>query len=342
MHRRSTCYVYSLSQNFRRSSRILPSLTTLLSSVTLLYYMSIDKILFLEICHFVISFKHLPAVTMSQLLPIKKMKQGMSYSRKEKTIILNVFKYFKIVFPELCITELVRRTANATGCSEKSVFQFRKEEASAEGFKQPSKTKIRRNININSRDVKYDHGVRQAIRSIIYDLRCRNVLPSLNTILKHVRANELIPNFSLMTLRRLMFDMGFYYEKEGNKSVLTEKGLQPKPVPVSSDTKQRPAPQHLSTSAPIHVPQPQNISMASAPPLQNNLYMNETPQGYMPNETHGGGYSHATFQPHNVPMLFNSRHVQHQPPDDVLKKNVGPPPAPHPPFWMHSHHIIRQ
>ncbi|XP_044747948.1 uncharacterized protein LOC123309113 [Coccinella septempunctata] len=154
---------------------------------------------------------------------IKKMKQGMSYSCKEKTIILNVFKYFKSEFPDKCVTDLVRRTAKATGCSEKSIFQFRKEEASAEGFKAPSKTKIRKNININSRDIKYDDSVRQAIRNIIYDLKYKNIVPSLNTILKNVHLDSQLPNFSLMTLRRLLFDMGFSYEKVGNKSILIER-----------------------------------------------------------------------------------------------------------------------
>lgn len=153
-------------------------------------------------------------------LEIKKMKQGMSYSCKEKTIILNVFKYFRMQLPDKCVTEIVRRTAKATGCSEKSIFQFRKEEASAEGFKEPSKTKIRKNININSRAIKYDNNVRQAIRYIIYDLKYRGIVPSLNTILKQVNGDVTLPNFSLMTLRRLLFDMGFYYEKNGNKSVL--------------------------------------------------------------------------------------------------------------------------
>lgn len=151
------------------------------------------------------------------------MKQGMSYTCKEKTIILNVFKYFRIQFPEKCVTDIVRRTARATGCSEKSVFQFRKEEASVEGFKEPSKTKIRKNININSRDIKYDNTVRQAIRSIIYDLQYKNIVPSLNTILKQVNADSQLPNFSLMTLRRLMFDMGFSYQKNGTKSILVER-----------------------------------------------------------------------------------------------------------------------
>lgn len=156
------------------------------------------------------------------------MKQGMSYSRKEKIIILNVYKYFRTAHPELCITEIVRRTSKATGCSEKSVFQFRKEETSAEGFRQPSKTKIRKKVNINSRTVKYDDTVRQAIRNIVYDLKCRHIIPSLSRILKIVRSDEKLPSFSLMTLRRLLFDMGFCYERDNpdSKAILVEKQVQ--------------------------------------------------------------------------------------------------------------------
>lgn len=154
---------------------------------------------------------------------VKKMRQGMSYTCKEKTIILNVFKYFRNQFPDKCVTDLVRRTAKATGCSEKSVFQFRKEESSAEGFKEPSKTKIRKNLNINSRDIKYDNTVRSAIRNIIYDLQYKNIVPSLNTILKQINVDKNLPKFSIMTLRRLMLDMGFSYQKNGNKSILVER-----------------------------------------------------------------------------------------------------------------------
>lgn len=154
---------------------------------------------------------------------VKKMKQGMSYTCKEKTIILNVFKYFRNQFPDKCVTDLVRRTAKATGCSEKSVFQFRKEEASPEGFREPSKTKIRKNLNINSRDIKYDNSVRNAVRNIIYDLQYKNIVPSLNTILKQINIDKSLPSFSVMTLRRLMLDMGFSYQKNGNKSILVER-----------------------------------------------------------------------------------------------------------------------
>lgn len=68
-------------------------------------------------------------------LEVKKMKQGMSYSGKEKTIILNVFKYFRIQFPEKCVTDIVRRTAKATGCSEKAFFNLEKKKLAQRDLK---------------------------------------------------------------------------------------------------------------------------------------------------------------------------------------------------------------
>lgn len=230
----------------------------------------------------------------STMAQVVKMKQGMSYSCKEKTIILNVFKYFRNTHPEVCVTEIVRRTAKATGCSEKSVFQFRKEEASVEGFKQPSKTKIRKNININSRFVKYDHNVRQSIRNIIYDLKYRNIVPSLSTILKNVNADEKLPNFSLMTLRRLLSDMGFCYEKEknGGKPILVEKpAVKKEHLPINKKNNQNENKYHLTNvqNEPPQVKQPpqhlsamnieQNHAFLPPPPvLQHNNHFIEPPR----------------------------------------------------------------
>lgn len=254
-------------------------------------------------------------------LEVKKMKQGMSYSCKEKTIILNVFKYFRIEFPEKCVTEIVRRTSKATGCSEKSIFQFRKEEASAEGFKVPSTTKIRRNININSRDIKYDNTVRQGIRNIIYELKYKNIVPSLNTILKQVNADPQLPKFSLMTLRRLLSDMGFCYEKNGNKSILVEKTPPPKKEPKKENVKvKKPpqVPQQIPNPPPIQVPH-NPLPMPPQPPIHQNRLI------HMPQHDN----SHMHLQ-HNMPMMLNRMpHPHPMPPPNV---NMG---------WMHHpHHVM--
>lgn len=285
-------------------------------------------------------------------MEIKKMKQGMSYSCKEKTIILNVFKYLHNQYPDKCVTDLVRRTAKATGCSEKSIFQFRKEEASAEGFKEPSKTKIRKNININSRDNKYDQGVRQAIRNVIYDLKYRNIVPSLNTILKQVNSDDSLPNFSLMTLRRLMFDMGFYYEKNGNKSILSEKSVVNKDNMPAKQNKKAPSKsprnnnnlnlESREVKPPVAPVQQQNVyAPPNHHPHMNYQHHNQRimPMHVTMQDAHMMGPMHAPT-PHSMPMMLNHR------------RDLVPPPGTHPmapphmkqdlPPWMHSHNMIKQ
>lgn len=248
---------------------------------------------------------------------IKKMKQGMSYSCKEKTIILNVFKYFRLQFPDKCVTEIVRRTSKATGCSEKSIFQFRKEESSAEGFKTPSKTKIRKNININSRDIKYDNTVRQSIRNIIRDLKNKNIMPSLNTILKQVKTDTTMPNFSLMTLRRLLFDMGFCYEKNGSKPVLVDKQQQEN---YSNDSKINVMKKQEGVEMKNNTVPNQSTYIPSAPPTE----LNEHKFMYIPQ---GDSYMMAPPPP---PLSMDTHVPIHGFGNTLHLKREIPP-------WIHPH-----
>nr|CAI5823346.1 unnamed protein product [Callosobruchus analis] len=192
---------------------------------------------------------------------VVKMKQGMSYTKKEKTIILNVFKYFQKMYPEKCVTENVKQTSKATGCSEKSIFHFRKEETSKEGFRNPPKTRERKSRNINNRLVKYNNNTRQTIRSIIYNLKHNNINPSLSTLLKNIRANNQLPALSLTTLRRLLCDMGFYYEKDKNtnKIVLVEKAEMSKD-PMLQNVETLPDLKHGEVSQPVLMAPRQNVS----------------------------------------------------------------------------------
>ncbi|KAJ8967197.1 hypothetical protein NQ314_003027 [Rhamnusium bicolor] len=250
---------------------------------------------------------------------VVKMKQGMSYSCKEKTIILNVFKYFRTMHPEKCVTEIVRRTAKATGCSEKSVFQFRKEEASVEGFKEPSKTKVRKNININSRFIKYDDTVRQGIRHIIYDLKYRNIVPSLSTLLKNINANEKLPNFSVMTLRRLLRDMGFYYEKEKscNANNLTHQTVQ-----HSAMHNQR---QKINNVKPFSLPPQNNININMQ---QNQLYVPNNSHRPLPMPlTH---HENDGIDPIYIPSGIMPHQIHGVPPPSGIRTNMSFIHPPHP------------
>ncbi|XP_072392565.1 uncharacterized protein [Diabrotica undecimpunctata] len=264
-----------------------------------------------------------------------KMKQGMSYSCKEKIIILNVFKYFSKMHPEKCVTEIVRRTSKATGCSEKSIFQFRKEEDSPQGFKEPSKTKVRKNLNINSRFLKYDEEVRESIKEIIYDLKYRNIVPSLSTILKNVKSNSNLPNFSLMTLRRLLFDMGFYYQKQKNtnKAILVEKNKENAEEPKIIETKdevQCVKPNELEKMSDKSTNMPETVP-------ENHAYMPNPNHGHMPLLHFGQNENHIMD---GVPVGF-----QHQ---MMLDPRIHHPihPIPHSMGFLqypsHHHNMVTQ
>lgn len=248
-------------------------------------------------------------------MDVVKMKQGMSYSRKEKTIILNVFKYFRSCYPDLCVTEIVRRTSKATGCSEKSVFQFRKEESSVEGFKQPSKTKIRKNININSRTVKYDNNVRLAIKNIIYDLKCKHIIPSLSRILKVVNSDEKLPNFSLMTLRRLLFDMGFCYERDnpGSKPVLVEKPIEDNSSKKIEKSNKYKKPDNTNQISKSNVSEPILDSVPNSYPVQPPVsHIHQQNQLYMSNQ------NHHQILPMAVPQHENMMNNHFQMPQNLI------------------------
>jgi hypothetical protein len=157
----------------------------------------------------------------------------------------------------------------------------------------PSTTKIRRNININSRDIKYDNNVRQAIRNIIYDLKYKNIVPSLNTILKQVNGDPQLPNFSLMTLRRLLFDMGFCYEKSGNKSILVEKPL----IPTKKDAKKENLSAKVAKKS-LKV-QPQNSPQLNMNEQVNNMDRINKPIPQIPQNN--------VVMPHNQPHPVNTQ-----------------------------------
>lgn len=162
-------------------------------------------------------------------------------------------------------------------------------------------------------------------RYIVYDLKYRNIVPSLNTILKRVNEDANLPNFSLMTLRRLLFDMGFYYEKNGNKSILVDKAegsfankqsqeqdKQPnaKNAPVQNVTNQIPnSINHANEIKPLpNIPQNNGTNMQPINHMHHQP-MREQPR-FMPMhlpqpENHVVPAMHV---PQHVPMMLNNAH----------------------------------
>lgn len=160
--------------------------------------------------------------------PVKKMTKGTVFTTSVKVIIMNVYKYFRREYPEINVSEAARRTSAATGCGLTSVYLLRKEESSPQGLREPKK-KVRTRPPKNSRENKYGENIRLVIRNIVYDLKARNLTPSLKTILGQCRMHTDMPVFSILTLRRLLFEMGFMYKKDGKKHILVEKVIEVEP-----------------------------------------------------------------------------------------------------------------
>lgn len=141
------------------------------------------------------------------------------FSVGQKKIIMNVFKYFRTECGDVNVSEAVRRTSRATGCAERTVYSIRKEEQSEHGLQQSKSRRVKRPIW----KLKYGDDVRNAVRTVIYDLKARNVIPSIKEIQQNIKT-VLNINMARSSLWVLIKEMGFVYvRKKGKEHILVEK-----------------------------------------------------------------------------------------------------------------------
>ncbi|GJQ82873.1 hypothetical protein Trydic_g2611 [Trypoxylus dichotomus] len=152
--------------------------------------------------------------------PIRR-RQGVAYSLKEKQIVVNVFKYFRKLYPEKSVSQIVACTSEATGTSTGSIYMFRKEDASIGGLKEYLKKPVKRRPLPASA---LDNTMKEAVRDIIYTLKQNNIPPSFKFVSQIIMRDPLLPNPGSSKLRRLVTKMGYVYKKVGGTSVLVEKG----------------------------------------------------------------------------------------------------------------------
>jgi hypothetical protein len=149
----------------------------------------------------------------------KRRRKGEKLRSRERELVLNVFSYFR---KSLSITEAVRETSKATGCSESTVYRVRKE-ASRGPLVTPSKTKNIRHPYKNSRTVIFDDFVRSGVRRKVHESFVKNIPPTLKSILSSVNMDSDLPDFKRTTLYCLLVDIGFVYERRGKRSILIER-----------------------------------------------------------------------------------------------------------------------
>lgn len=152
----------------------------------------------------------------------RKSKSNISYSVGQKVIILNVFKNLKEDHPDINVSEVVRRTSKLTGCAERTIYRFRKEEESEHGLR-PARSNMGKKPTWK---LKYGDNERSAIRKVIYDCKARNIIPTLNQIQQSVLAKFNI-GVAKTSLRSLMREMGFeYVRKKGKEYSLIERVME--------------------------------------------------------------------------------------------------------------------
>lgn len=153
---------------------------------------------------------------------IRKRKKGQVLSNNERQLIMNLMSYLKEKHVKKSLSEIIREISASTGCSERTIYKIKKEASKGVTFA-PSKTRVRKKENKNSRNIKYDSFVKSSIRRKVYNYFLQNIPPSLNSILTLVNGDPDLPKFKRSTLHTLLKEIGFVYEQKGKKSLLSER-----------------------------------------------------------------------------------------------------------------------
>lgn len=159
-------------------------------------------------------------------MEVKKFKSGQVLNASAKLIVINIFYFLSNESKEnngyRSVSSTIDRVSEMTGVSVRTIYKIKEESEKGE-IKSPSKTKRRLSQN-NSRENKYDEDVRSNLRNIVHtNFFAKNIPPTVRKIYAFITAYELIPNFSMSTLYRLLKDIGFSFQKRGRNSIMLER-----------------------------------------------------------------------------------------------------------------------
>lgn len=153
---------------------------------------------------------------------MESRKKGKIIRSGERNTVLNVYSYFKKTFSEETETEIIKKTCEATCVSRRTFYRLKKESAKAQVIT-PRKQRKSGVTYKSSRDVKYDDFLRSAIRRKVHSYFLRNIPPTIQSVLNDVNEDETLPDFKRTTFLRLIKDIGFRFQKRGNKALLLER-----------------------------------------------------------------------------------------------------------------------
>ncbi|CAH2083377.1 unnamed protein product [Euphydryas editha] len=142
--------------------------------------------------------KRIPDPPSFLLSPMKKRPVSSHLTENEKTIAINVYKYInKTMVSYPYKTEIIKRTAEIIGTSEKTIQRVINEQKNP----RPPSAKPRK------------------IHQLFHDQE----LPTVDKVLRAVNDDEDLPSFKRSTMNRILKKLNFKYSKRSRNSVLLDR-----------------------------------------------------------------------------------------------------------------------
>ncbi|KAL4096463.1 hypothetical protein QTP88_021412 [Uroleucon formosanum] len=135
--------------------------------------------------------------------PIKKNQKEQFIGKRQKLMIINLYKAKKQRQPDIKYKELMASISHDSGIGMHT---------------SPHKTKIRPTVND-----KIDDFNKNAIKQKIYGFWFRNEIPTLKKIVQAINDDSLLPNLPCTSLRRVLKELNFEFTKRSRNSTLTER-----------------------------------------------------------------------------------------------------------------------
>lgn len=154
------------------------------------------------------------------LSPRKKRKVS-HFTEREKTMVINVFKYVKESWPAdkyPSKVEMKNKTSDILGIAQSGVYRILKEYTDTDTVKPAASPKKRPTVTD-----KIDTFDKSCIRKVVHSFYLRGELPTVKKVLHVVNADESLPNLSLTSLRRLLKHLQFKYVKRRRNNALIDR-----------------------------------------------------------------------------------------------------------------------
>ncbi|KAH9375813.1 hypothetical protein HPB48_017115 [Haemaphysalis longicornis] len=155
----------------------------------------------------------------------RKNCSGIVLCRHVQHTVLNVYMKLREVHPHVGATDTCRATSEYTGVSFRKILDI-KSKAKAMGGKLTTPSRKRpesHNENHRRRTAMYGGFTLCALRNIVHDLLRRNEPPSAQKIAEEFRRSEHLPSLRMWSIRRLLSDISFVFEKRERNSMMIER-----------------------------------------------------------------------------------------------------------------------